>query len=207
MGRSFHQRAVDLIPAALFILARVGFSKLNARFNNPVEDVQVAGTPDQIARGERLANLCVSCHTSGNQLPLSGSNFAVKFEFPPLGTLYAPNLTPSGNIKDWTDREVIRAIREGVHKNGRSLLVMPSATMRNMSDEDVQALVAYLRSQLATGQPTPDVQFNVLAWLNISNKPGSMRYNQDASTPGSNKGTDNAFPLLQAFFTRLLYNR
>ena len=161
---------LTLIPAALLILALVGFSKLNAKFDNPVENIQVERTPAQIARGEKLANLCVSCHTPGNQLPLSGSNFVAKFEFPPLGTLYAPNLTPSGNIKDWTDGEIIRAIREGIHKNGRSLLVMPSATMRNLSDEDVQALVAYLRSQPATGKPAPDTQFNILGaiFMNLS---------------------------------------
>lgn len=161
---------LTLIPAALLVLALVGFYKLNQRYDNPVAEIQVAGTPDQIARGEQLANICVSCHTPGNQLPLSGSNFAAKFDFPPLGTLYAPNLTPSGNIKDWTDGEVIRAIREGVYRDGRSLLVMPSANFRNLSDEDVQALVAYLRSQPATNEPSPDNRFNVLGaiFMNLS---------------------------------------
>ena len=110
---------LTLIPAALLVLALIGFSKLNERYANPVADIQVAGTPAQIARGEKLAYICSSCHSPGNELPLSGTNFAEKFDFPPLGTLYAPNLTPSGNIKDWTDGEVIRAIREGVHKDGR----------------------------------------------------------------------------------------
>ena len=161
---------LTLITAALLVLALIGFAELNKRYDNPVAEIQVAGTPDQIARGEKLANLCVSCHTPDNQLPLSGSNFTAKFEFPPLGTLYAPNLTPSGNIKGWTDGEVIRAIREGVHKSGRSLLVMPSATMRNMSDEDVQALVAYLRSQPAMGNPAPDTHLNILGaiFMNLS---------------------------------------
>ncbi len=161
---------LTFIPAVLLVLALIGFYKLNQRFDNPVSEVQVARTPAQIARGEKLANICVSCHTPGNQLPLSGSNFVAKFEFPPFGTLYAPNLTPSGDIKEWTDGEVIRAIREGVHKNGRSLLVMPSTNFRNMSDEDVQALVAYLRSQPAKGEPTPKNQFNVLGavFMNLS---------------------------------------
>lgn len=153
---------LTLIPAVLLILAMIGFYKLNKRYNNPVAEVQVAGTPEQIARGEQLAHICMSCHSQGNELPLVGSNFAAKFDFPPLGTLYAPNLTPAGNIRDWTDGEVIRAIREGVYKNGRSLMVMPSANFRNMSDADVQALVAYLRSQPATGGPSPDNRFNVL---------------------------------------------
>jgi mono/diheme cytochrome c family protein len=151
-----------LIPAALLVLALIGFSKLNARYDNPVTAIQVAGTPAQIARGEKLAPACSSCHSPGNELPLSGSNFAAKFDLPPLGTLYAPNLTPSGNIKDWTDGQVIRAIREGVDVNGRSLLVMPAGSFRNISDEDVQALVAYLRSQPSVGGPTPETQFNLL---------------------------------------------
>jgi mono/diheme cytochrome c family protein len=153
---------LTLIPAALLILALVGYAKLNARFDNPVEDVQVARTPAQIARGEKLANACASYHSPGNQPPLSGTNFIVKFDFPPMGTLYAPNLTPSGNISDWTDGELIRAIREGVNKNGRSLLIMPADQYRNLSDEDVQALVAFLRSQPADGGPTPANSFNVL---------------------------------------------
>lgn len=161
---------LTLVPVALFVLALIGFSKLNARYDNPVAVIQVAGTAAQIARGEQLANTCTSCHSPGNELPLSGSNFATKFDFPPMGTLYAPNLTPSGNIKDWTDGEVIRAIREGVHKDGRSLLIMPSGGFQNMSDEDVQALVAYLRSQPATGGPTPNNQFNLLGaiFMNLS---------------------------------------
>ena len=145
---------LTLIPTALLVLALIGFYKLNEQHANPVANVQVAGTAAQIARGEKLAQVCVSCHTSDDQLPLSGTNFAAKFDFPPLGTLYGPNLTPSGDITDWTDGELIRAIREGVHKNGRSLLIMPAEIFRNLSDDDVQALVAYLRSQPAIGGPT-----------------------------------------------------
>jgi cytochrome c5 len=153
---------LTLIPAALLVLALVGFSKLNRHYDNPVAAIQIAGNPAQIARGEQLAHTCSSCHSPGNELPLSGSNFGVKFEMPPLGKLYAPNLTPSGDIQDWSDGELIRAIREGVRKDGRSLLIMPSNNFRNLSDDDVQALVAYLRSQPATGGPTPRNQFNVL---------------------------------------------
>lgn len=159
---------LTLIPTALLVLALIGYYKLNQGHDNPVVDVKVAGTPEQIARGAKLANVCASCHTATGQLPLSGANFGAKFDLPPLGTLYAPNLTPAGDITGWTDGEVIRAIREGVHKNGRSLLVMPAENFRNMSDDDVQALVAYLRSQPAAGGPTPTNQFNLLGALFIN---------------------------------------
>lgn len=75
------------ILAALLALALIGFYKLNKRYDNTLAELRVAGTPDQVARGEKLANICVSCHSQSNQLPLAGSNFAEKFEFPPLGTL------------------------------------------------------------------------------------------------------------------------
>ncbi|MEZ4860334.1 MAG: cytochrome c [Caldilineaceae bacterium] len=156
---------LTLTATALLILGGIGFYKLNQRYANPIPDIQVAGTPDQIARGEKLANICVSCHTSGNQLPLSGTDFAAKFGLPPVGTLYAPNLTPTGNIKDWSDGEIVRAIREGVHKSGRALLIMPASNFRYMSDEDVQALVAYLRAQPAIGAPTPETRFNLFGAL------------------------------------------
>jgi mono/diheme cytochrome c family protein len=57
-----------------------------------------------------------------------------------------------------------------VDKDGRSLLIMPSANFRHMSDEDAQALVAYLRSQPAEGEPLPDTQFNLLGaiFMNLS---------------------------------------
>jgi mono/diheme cytochrome c family protein len=158
---------LTLILMTLLALGLIGFYKLNKRYNNPVANIQVAGTPAQIARGKQLANICVNCHTSNGQLPLSGVNFLAKFPAPPIGIFYAPNLTSSGNIQDWTDGELIRAIREGIHKDGRSLVIMPSGTLRKLSDDDVQAVVAYLRSQPATGKPTPINKFTLLGVIFI----------------------------------------
>jgi cytochrome c553 len=159
---------LTLIPGLLLVLTLIGYGKLNQPHTNPVANIHVAGTAAQIARGQQLAHICAGCHSDNRDLPLSGLNMGAKFGLPPVGTLYAPNLTPSGNIKDWTDGEVIRAIREGVHKNGRSLLVMTAGNFRYMSDDDVQAVVAYLRSQPATGGPTPDNQLNVLGAVFIN---------------------------------------
>lgn len=158
---------LTLISTALLALGLNGFIKLNERHANPITDVKVAGTPAQIARGQQLANMCASCHSSDGHKPLlDGADMLARFLSVPIGTLYAPNLTPNGEIHDWSDGEVIRAIREGVHKSGRSLLVMPAGSYRHMSDEDVQALVAYLRSQPATGARSPDNQLNLFgAWF------------------------------------------
>jgi mono/diheme cytochrome c family protein len=79
-----------------------------------------------------------------------------------MGTLWASNLTRAGEIATWSDGEVIRAIREGVHKTGRALIIMPSEAFRHLSDADVEAIVAYLRSQPAVGPDTPPTRLNVL---------------------------------------------
>lgn len=158
---------LTLIPTLLLVLVLVGFSKLNQTYSNPVADLKVAGTPQQIARGQQLAHICISCHSSNGDLPLAGANFVTP-DFPPIGTLYAPNLTPAGEIGTWTDGEILRAFREGIHKSGRSLLIMPAENFKYMSDEDAQALVAYLRSQPATGTASPATQFNTLGALFIN---------------------------------------
>jgi mono/diheme cytochrome c family protein len=66
-----------------------------------------------------------------------------------MGSLCVPNITPDPTygIGAWTDGEVIRAIREGIGRDGRALTsVMPFSEYRAMSDEDVRSVVAYLRS-------------------------------------------------------------
>src|SRR5258708_2151231 len=85
---------LTLIPTLLLVLVLVGFYKLNQGHSNPVMDIKVAGTPEQIARGERLAHICSGCHSPNDSLPLVGNNFLAGNGLPPIGTLYAPNLTP-----------------------------------------------------------------------------------------------------------------
>lgn len=155
---------LTLIFAAGFIAAVMGTIQVNANYNasNPAPNVQVKATAEQLAWGEKYAKLCAGCHSPNQQLPLSGNDFAGEAGFGFVGTLYAPNLTPAGDIKNWTDGEVIRAIREGVHQSGRSLIVMPSQEFHALSDEDVQGLVAYLRSQPAVEPNTPPSNLNVL---------------------------------------------
>lgn len=161
---------LTLLFAFVLVMALVGTSKLTAKHDNPVQDVKVAMTPEQIARGERGAALCAGCHAADHQAPMEGSNFGADMPFP-IGTLYAPNLTPAGELKDWTDGEIIRAIREGVHKDGRSLIIMPSDIFRNLSDDDVQAVVAYLRSQPAVEPNTPRNKLNLIGALFINMAP------------------------------------
>lgn len=151
-----------LIFGAAFGLALVGYNKLNAIRPNPPSPLILQSTPLLVADGERFARSCIGCHSSNGQLPMTGQNFfGHDSEGPPVGTLWAPNLTPV-QLGAWSDGEIIRAIREGVGRDGRSLMIMPSAGFRNLSDDDVLALLAYLRAQPSAGEPSPPRQLNVI---------------------------------------------
>lgn len=153
---------VSLACTVAVVVTLVGFYRINfPRNRRTVTDVKVARTPDQVARGARFGMFCAQCHSTDEKTPLVGRNFAT--DGPSIGTLWASNLTGAGEIATWSDGEVIRAIREGVHKTGRALVIMPSEVFRHMSDADVEAIVAYLRSQPAVGPNTPPTKLNFLA--------------------------------------------
>jgi len=121
---------------------------------SPASNLTVAGTSDQMARGEHLAlSLCGGCHSQTGELPLDGGLNIGKDSPVPIGDLIAFNLTPGGPLKDWTDGEIFRVIRQGVDRDGRRLIVMSNLPVRRLSDDDLQAVIAYLRSQPAMPNP------------------------------------------------------
>lgn len=148
---------LTLIVAAVSVTALVGLAKLYAPRVEAASDLKVAGTPEQVERGRYLTNsLCVECHSQTQQLPLTGGvDFAKEIPLP-IGVVVSPNLTPGGPLKDWTDGEIFRELRTGVDRDGHHLIVMSSVPVRNMSDEDLQAVIAYLRSQPAVEHDTPN---------------------------------------------------
>ncbi|MFN8474745.1 MAG: cytochrome c [Anaerolineae bacterium] len=127
------------------VLGAIALVKLNTAQPNPVSAIKASASPQDLARMQRYAVLCGDCHSSNHTAVLDGGTESVVPDF--LATIYAPNLTPGGDLKNWSDGEIVRAIREGVDRDGKPLIVMPSESFRNMSDADVAALVAYLRSQ------------------------------------------------------------
>lgn len=110
---------LTLLFAGALAAALVGYAKLNRKYDNPVPRVSVNVTAERIAKGERFADLCAGCHAADESPPMEGQNFLQDDDAPPIGTFYAPNLTPI-HLGEWTDGEIIRAIREGIHRSGRS---------------------------------------------------------------------------------------
>ncbi len=158
--------AVVLTLVSVFML--IGLVKVYSPRSAPLPDLKVSGTPEQIVRGEHLANsFCASCHSTTNELPLTGGVDLGK-DFPmPLGAFVSVNLTPAGPLQDWSDGEIFRALRNGLDRDGHALTIMSTARGRHLSDEDITALIAYLRSQPATANetPLPPDQPNALALI------------------------------------------
>jgi mono/diheme cytochrome c family protein len=108
----------------------------------------------------------------------SGRDFGNLPGFP--GHIRAPNLSPA-HLGSWSDGEVLRAMREGVSRDGRTLFpMMPYRTYgETLSDDDALAIVAYLRSLAPVAHdPGPmEVKFPVSMFIRMAPRP------LDASPP------------------------
>lgn len=141
-----------VITGASFRGATIAYSK----GGRPVRPLTVERTPEQIERGKHIVgNWCVGCHSPTQQLPAVGGVDLAKEIPPPIGSLASGNLTPAGRVKDWSDGEIFRAIREGVDPQGNRLLVMSAQYARYLSDEDIKSVIAFMRSQPAAGTDAP----------------------------------------------------
>jgi mono/diheme cytochrome c family protein len=156
-------RGLVLTVGALVVLAGAGIAYLAAKrpASRPPSSETIEATPARLARGEYLALHvvdCLLCHSEVRferfglpRVPGSegkgGFRFGREFDVP--GVVYARNITPDPEtgLGKWTDGEILRAVREGVDRDGKALFpMMPYGAYREMSDEDARAIVAYLRT-------------------------------------------------------------
>ncbi len=121
-------------------------------------------------RGEYLVNgpgACSNCHGTRNPdfSIIEGMEFAGGFHIvDPAFDVYAANITQDKEtgIGDWTDEQIIMAIREGVGPDGNIVFPpMPSPTYNNMSDDDVKAIVAYLRTLKPVKHAVEESSWNI----------------------------------------------
>ncbi|HET9434739.1 MAG TPA: c-type cytochrome, partial [Chitinophagaceae bacterium] len=123
-----------------------------------------------ILRGKNLvfgAAHCADCHSRknadsliklGQEVPLTGG---VIFDLP-VGKIYSRNITPDKEtgIGNLTDAEIARALRYGVHADGT--VVFNFMPFNNMSDDDLTAVISYLRAQKPVRHEVPKHSLNFL---------------------------------------------
>jgi mono/diheme cytochrome c family protein len=146
-----------LMGAAYFMSCNNN-SKTEPQANNNEDSVKKA-----VARGEYLAlhiTPCLDCHSqrdwtkfAGPIVPgtegMGGEVFDQKLLASIPGTVYAKNITPDPEtgIGTWTDDEIMRAMTQGISKNGDTLFpLMPYVHFNHMAKDDLLSIVAYLHT-------------------------------------------------------------
>jgi mono/diheme cytochrome c family protein len=124
--------------AVVVVIFSVAQWRLGRSYNEPLVALSVATTAEQAIEGGRLARVfgCKGCHAeSGNVL----------FDAPNVGRLIAPNLTQVA--AQYSDPELVRLIRRGVKRDGTTVIAMPTEALTHMADDDLAAVISWLRSQ------------------------------------------------------------
>ncbi len=185
-----------VVVIVLVIVTTVNFFMPRQR---PAADVQVEITPELLARGTYLVEnvlLCNDCHSerdwtlySGPAKPPYGAGrecmtrqtqaIGIRVSegegnFP--GILCIRNITPDpeSGVGDWTDGEIIRAMREGVDHQGLGLFpIMPYFIYRSISDQDAEAIVAYMRTlePISAQRPERDIDFPMSTLIELFPEP------------------------------------
>lgn len=145
--------------------------------------------PEQVARGKYLVDAvaaCGACHTgreSGlltdkedERLYLAGG---ATLEDEGNFKLYVPNLTGDAKtgLGEWSDDQIARAVRDGVDDDGNLLFpVMPYPAYQHMSDADIQAIVAYLRTVPKVAQEKPPFDRDIPFMASMAMKMGMLHH-------------------------------
>jgi len=158
------------ILTIVVIFVTLVFSLQNKKFDAPFPNLHATNDSATIARGKYLAYgpaHCSGCHTPaedherinmGEELPLKGG---LNFDLP-IGTLYSKNITPDDEtgIGKLPDSVIARSLRYGVARDGRALFdFMP---FHNLSDEDLVAVLSFLRSQAPVKNKVIDNQMTFI---------------------------------------------
>jgi mono/diheme cytochrome c family protein len=143
----------------LALVAVVGFAILAWQPSiQPVEPpARTAFTPDEIERGAQIAALgnCNVCHTKNDAQAYAGGAPLLT----PFGTIYATNITPDPDtgIGRWSKEAFARSMRRGVDRQGRHLYpAFPYDHFTKMSDEDIQAVYAFLMTREPVRAEAPE---------------------------------------------------
>ena len=153
-----------MVPVLIFGLIALGIGytqvsaeiRLRRKYDITVNVIPIPTDKTAIEKGRKLviSGRCTECHG----IFLAG---AVVADNSAVGTIYASNLTSGegGVANSYTDEDWIRALRHGVGQDGRSLVITPAQYYYYLSDEDLGAIIAYIKSvsPVNNEQPSPAI--------------------------------------------------
>ena len=180
------------------ITATIGWTPILGPKTRALTDRRFEPSPARMDRGEYLVRSvtgCLMCHSeldpATRGLPIKDGHAGAGRSWASEGIewLSAPNITPDRETGagGWTDDAIARAIREGIGHDGRTLFpIMPYLNYSKMSDDDLAAVVTYIRSLAAVRQQqaASAVPFPVNRFINAAPQPiESPVPPPDVSTP------------------------
>ena len=187
-----------LLVAVALIAGAVAWLSVRKPMQRAASTEKVDATPERLARGKYLVENvtdCLGCHSDHTMafgFPVKpgtegqgGFAFDSKLGIP--GVVCAQNITPDPEfgLGKWTDGEVLRAMREGIDRNGDALFpMMPYVHFRYMADDDAKAIIAYIRTlkPIHASVPAKKINFPVNLLIKFVPKPvdGSVTTPDDA---------------------------
>ncbi len=148
---------VAAVVILVVVLLLLGGRRVNKEYDIDVAAVTVSNDAGTIARGKHYVEtlgLCQECHGE----KLEGD---ILEDDPVFGKLVPSNLT-SGVGGSYTDIDYVRAIRHGVGPTGKPLVLMPSEFFNRISDADLGAIIAYLKSLAPVDNDVPKTKLGPL---------------------------------------------
>ncbi len=152
---------VGLVVLVILGAWGMAFYRINKTYDINVEKITIPTDAASIERGRYLVTAmspCVGCH---------GPDFSGTFllDDPSIGQIYSANLTSGkgGKGAKFTDEDWVRALRHGVGPDRKALLVMPAQYYSRLSDADLGALIAYLKSVPAVDKESPEPRLTFMA--------------------------------------------
>lgn len=150
---------VGLIIIVAVVVVVITNQRINATYDIAVEPVEIPTDEAARVQGEHVAIVrgCTDCHTKN----LAGGTL---IDEPAIGQINPSNLTSgAGGVGgSYTDTDWVRAIRHGVGPDSKPLIFMPSQEFYFLSDEDLGALIAYLKTAPPVDNQPPAITIGPL---------------------------------------------
>lgn len=171
MKKIFKWTGILLGAAVALLLVVYGFlyyqtdKRFSKQYAVQAQPIAIPADSASLAQGHHLVNIkgCNDCHG-----PDLGGKVVV--DDPGLGYLTAPNITRGkggllSRYQHYTDADYVRAIKHGLGKDNRSLKLMPSYEYNPLSQRDLGALIAYLKSVPPVDREMQPIALNPLAYV------------------------------------------
>lgn len=151
---------VGLVLVAGFVMFLIGNARLNKTYDFPSSELVLPTDEASLEKGRhRVESLCAGCH--GPDL----SGIEKWFDAGPLGTIDSANLTSGdGGIGSfYTTEDFVAAIRHGIDEEGKPIFMPAVTSTSQLSDEDLAAIIAYLKTVPPVDHKTNGKNFTPLA--------------------------------------------